>query len=59
MFPPSLMIRDIFTLMRAIFPLLIQLTILALDYTLDAVDTADKSQAKVNVSELYDEILSK
>jgi hypothetical protein len=53
------MIRDIFTLMRAIFPLLIQLTILALDYTLDAVDTADKSQAKVSVSELYDEILSK
>jgi hypothetical protein len=53
------MIRDIFTLMRAIFPLLIQFLILALDYTLDAVDTADKGEAKVNISELYDEILSK
>ena len=59
LFPPSFMIRDIFTLMRAIFPLLIQFFILALDYTIDAVDTTDKGEAKVNISELYDEILSK
>jgi hypothetical protein len=53
------MIKDIFTLMRVLFPLLVQLVILALDYTLDAIDTADKSEEKVNVSELYDEILCK
>ncbi len=38
-FPESLTMRDIFQLLRLIFPLLIQFVILALDYTLDAVDT--------------------
>jgi len=44
-----------------LFPLLVQFVILALDYTLDAVDTCGKDgdNAKVNITELYDEILTK
>ena len=41
-FPESLTMRDIFQLLRLIFPLLIQFVILALDYTLDAVDTTSE-----------------
>ncbi len=57
--PPTFTIRDIFGLARVLFPLMIQFLILALDYTLDAVDTSIKGEQKVNISELYDEVLTK
>lgn len=57
--PPTFTIKDVFALARAIFPLMIQFCILALDYTLDAVDTSVKGAEKGNIAELYDEILTK
>jgi hypothetical protein len=57
--PPSFTIKDVFALGRAVFPLMIQFVILALDYTLDAVDTSVKDEDKGNIAELYDEILTK
>ena len=36
-----------------------QFVILALDYTLDAIDTQDKADEKGNISEIFDEILGK
>ena len=57
--PPSFTIKDVFALGRAVFPLMIQFVILALDYTLDAVDTSVKDADKGNNAELYDEILTK
>ena len=57
--PPTFTIKDVFALGRAVFPLMIQFIILALDYTLDAVDTSEKAVEKGNIAELYDEILIK
>jgi hypothetical protein len=62
MFPSTYTIRDIFGLMRVLFPLLVQFVILALDYTLDAVDTSEKGRdglAQANITEIYDDILMK
>jgi hypothetical protein len=54
-FPASFTIKDIFAFGRAIFPLMVQFIILAMDYTLDAIDTSmDAGQQNTNISELYD-----
>jgi hypothetical protein len=59
LFPSTYTIRDIFGLVRVMFPLLVQFVVLALDYTLDAVDTSDRQEQPVNITELYDDILMK
>ena len=58
-FPSTFTIRDIFSLVRVMFPLLVQFVILAFDYTLDAVDTSERQEEQVNITELYDDILTK